>query len=587
MKVAMVNLTIDGQEAQVAAGTTVLNAAEAAGIHIPRLCYDPSLSSVGACRLCVVEIEGIRNLPASCVTAVMPGMVVRTGTPAVIEARKTVLELLIANHPLDCLTCEKLGDCKLAEYCYLYGIKGSSFKGETHSYDLEDDNPFIVRDLNKCIVCGKCVRACAEVTGKNILDFANRGFNTKVTPFGDISYSESDCIFCGNCVSYCPVGALTEKQMWRKGRRFELKKVRTTCTFCGAGCNFNLCVKDGKVVGVTSNPDSPVNANALCIRGRFATRDFIHSDQRLTTPLIRKDGQLVPATWDEALDLVAERFKEIRDATWVGFLCSSEFGTDHQRGELPGAKICQGGDGHPTTWIIIARTCHAARGCEDPYCEPISLEFTHVTLLRCQNNTQGASDMGALAGALPGYQRISDQAARSRFESAWGVDLPEAPGLTFQEMFAKANEGYPESDVHPGRRPGARRSEQRVCPVRPVQTGVPGGSRHVSVRDNGVRRRGAPGRQLCRDGRHLHQYQTPCPAGAQGDRAIGGQDQLAGDSRPERQNGLPDELPGSRTDIRRDGIPGAAICRLQLGQDGRPGPAVAIIEVRDSKTTKG
>ncbi len=436
----LVKLTIDSQEVQVPAGATVLKAAEAVGIHIPRLCYDPSLSSVGACRLCVVEIEGIRNLPASCVTAVTPGMVVRTGTPAVIEARKTVLELLIANHPLDCLTCEKLGDCKLAEYCYLYGIKGSPFKGEMHGYELEDDNPFIVRDLNKCIVCGKCVRACAEVTGKNILDFAYRGFNTKVTPFGDISYSESDCIFCGNCVSYCPVGALTEKQMWRKGRRFELKKVRTTCTFCGAGCNFNLCVKDGKVVGVTSNPDSPVNGNALCIRGRFATRDFIHSDQRLTTPLIRKDGQLAPATWDEALDLVAERLKEIREVYGPdSFAAVSSARATNEENYLV-QKFARAVMGTNNV-DHYARTCHAARGCEDPYCEPISLDFTHVTLLRCQNNTQGASDMGALAGALPGYQRLSDQGARSRFESAWGVDLPEAPGLTLQEMFAKANEG--------------------------------------------------------------------------------------------------------------------------------------------------
>jgi formate dehydrogenase alpha subunit len=438
--VELIKLTIDDREVQVPAGTTVLNAAEAAGILIPRLCYDPALSLVGACRLCVVEIDGIRNLPASCVTWVAPGMVVRTNTPAVIEARKTVLELLIANHPLDCLTCEKLGECKLAEYCYLYGIKGSPFLGDKHSYDLEEDNPFIVRDLNKCIVCGKCIRACAEVTGKNILDFAYRGFNTKVTPFGDISYSESDCIFCGNCVSFCPVGALTEKQMRRKGRRFEIKKVRTTCTFCGAGCNFNLCVKDGKVVGVTSYADSPVNGNALCIRGRFATREFIHSDQRLTTPLIRKDGRLVPASWDEALDLVAERLQEIREVHGPdSFAAVSSARITNEENYLV-QKFARAVMGTNNV-DYYARTCHAARGCEDPTCEPIAMEFTHVTLLRCQNNTQGASDMGALAGALPGYQRVVDQGARSKFESAWGVSLPGVPGLTIQEMFAKANDG--------------------------------------------------------------------------------------------------------------------------------------------------
>jgi formate dehydrogenase alpha subunit len=310
--VELVTLTIDGKEISVPAGLSVLEAAEHAGIHIPRLCYDPDLSSVGACRLCVVEIEGMRNLPASCVTTVAPGMVVRTDTPVVREARRTILELLIANHPLDCLTCEKSGECLLQRYCYEYRVLSPSFTGERHAYDLEDNNPFIVRDLNKCILCGRCVRACAEITCKDNLDFVNRGFNTKVAPFGDTTYAESDCVFCGNCVAACPTGALTEKQMQGKGRRWELQRVRTTCPFCGTGCNFDLCVRDGGVIGVTSNPSSPVNGNALCIKGRFGW-DFISSAKRLTTPLIKRNGEFVPVSWDEALDMIAARFKEIRD----------------------------------------------------------------------------------------------------------------------------------------------------------------------------------------------------------------------------------------------------------------------------------
>jgi NADH-quinone oxidoreductase subunit G len=309
--VELVKLTIDGREVEVEAGTSVLEAAEQNGIHIPRLCYDRELSSVGACRLCVVEIEKMRNLPASCVTTVTPGMVVHTDTPAVLEARKTILELLIANHPLDCLTCEKAGDCALARYCYEYGVGNSGLTGDHHTYELEESNPFIVRDLNKCILCGKCIRACDEITGRSVLDFAYRGFNTKVAPFGDTSYAESDCVFCGNCVSVCPTGALTEKQLRGKGRRWELKKVRTTCPFCGTGCNFDLCVRDGKVVGVTSNPASPVNGRALCIKGRFGW-DYVHSDKRLKTPLIKKDGKFVEASWEEAFELTAKRFKEIK-----------------------------------------------------------------------------------------------------------------------------------------------------------------------------------------------------------------------------------------------------------------------------------
>ena len=309
----LVKLTIDGQEVQVPAGTTVLEAAEQLGIHIPRLCHDPDLTAVGACRLCIVEIEGMRNLPASCVTMATDGMVVRTNTPQIIEARKTILELLIANHPLDCLSCEKMGDCKLAEYCYEYGVKESPFiNPEKHSYELEDNNPFIVRDLNKCILCGRCIRACAEMTCKDIIDFAYRGFKTKVGPFGDTSLAESDCVYCGNCVAVCPNGALTEKQMVGKGRRWEYKRVRTTCPFCGTGCNFDLLVKDGKIAGVASNPESPVNGKQLCIKGRFGW-DYVHSDKRLTTPLVKVDGKFVPVSWDEALDTIAKRLGEIKD----------------------------------------------------------------------------------------------------------------------------------------------------------------------------------------------------------------------------------------------------------------------------------
>ncbi|MGI5922282.1 MAG: 2Fe-2S iron-sulfur cluster-binding protein, partial [Syntrophomonadaceae bacterium] len=231
MRVKLVKLIIDGKEVEAPAGSTILQAAEQAGIKIPRLCYDPDLSPMGACRLCVVEVEGMRTLPASCVTPVTAGMVVQTKSPAVIEARKTILELLIANHPMECITCDKLGDCKLAEYCYEYGVSETPFDGEKHSYAIDDSNPFIIRNLNKCILCGACVRACAEIPGTDNLHYANRGFNRKATTCGDVSYMESDCTFCGNCVAVCPTGALTEKSLHGKGRRWEIERVRTTCPF--------------------------------------------------------------------------------------------------------------------------------------------------------------------------------------------------------------------------------------------------------------------------------------------------------------------------------------------------------------------
>lgn len=324
---ANVTLTIDDIKVTVPKGTTVLQAAEKAGIFIPTLCHDPELSKPGACRLCVVEIPGARNLPASCVTEAAEGMVVYTASPAVIEARKTNLELLLANHPEDCLTCHKNGECKLQEYAYLYGVSFGAFKGEKHQYPIEDDNPFIVRDMNKCILCGKCIRMCAEVQGNNVVDFTHRGFMSKIAPAMDATLSEteiSNCVFCGNCVTVCPVGALAEKDMLGKGRRWEMKKVTTTCPFCGVGCTFDLNVVDGRVVGVTST-DGDVNGRLLCVKGRFGY-GFIHHPDRLKHPLIKKDGQFVKATWEEAIGLVAEKINAVKGqygGTAVGVLSSA------------------------------------------------------------------------------------------------------------------------------------------------------------------------------------------------------------------------------------------------------------------------
>jgi formate dehydrogenase alpha subunit len=311
MVVELVKLTIDGKQVEAPTGSTVLEAAEKSGINIPTLCYDPELSKLGACRLCVVEIEGSRLLAASCVTPVQPGMAVHTESPAVVEARQAILELLIANHPLDCMTCDKMGECKLADYAYRYGIKESPFQGEKRDYVIDDSNPFIKRDMNKCILCGACVRACEEITGADNLSYANRGFYRKATTAGDVPYIDSDCVFCGQCVAVCPTGALTEKSMSGKARRFQVERVRTTCPFCGTGCNFDLAVKDQKVIGVLSNPDSPVNGRSLCIKGRFGW-DYIYNEKRLTTPLLKKNGQFEPADWDEALNLIADKFKHVK-----------------------------------------------------------------------------------------------------------------------------------------------------------------------------------------------------------------------------------------------------------------------------------
>lgn len=312
---AEVTLTINGQTVTVPEGTTVLNAAASAGIDIPTFCHDTELSGVGACRICAVEIKGMRNLPASCTTTATEGMVVETESEAVVDARRTILDLILAKHPMDCMTCQKFGDCKLADYAYRYGVKETSFVGERTSVPQDDSAAFIHRDIDKCILCGKCVRVCSEIVGRDVIDFVSRGFVTKVAPALDMGLGEKEtgCVSCGSCIAVCPVGALTVKNIQGVARPWEVKKVQTTCPYCGCGCNFDLNVKDNKVVGVTSNPSSPVNGRHLCVKGRFGY-EFIHSPERLTTPLIKRGDQFIEVPWKEALDYVAERFKAIKTA---------------------------------------------------------------------------------------------------------------------------------------------------------------------------------------------------------------------------------------------------------------------------------
>lgn len=290
---------------------SILAAAQSAGIDIPTFCYDKDLTIDASCRICVVEVEGYRNLPPACATEVAEGMVIFTESEQVVEARKMVLDLLLANHPTDCMICEKTGDCRLQDYSYRYGVKETSFVGERKKFEIDSENHLIERDQEKCILCGKCVRVCAEVQVTHAVDFADRGFNTKVTTPFDLPLGLDHCRFCGQCVGVCPTGALVNKQL--KGiRPWEVEKVRTTCPFCGTGCNFDLNIKDDKVVGVTPNPEAPVNGRSLCVKGRFHG-DMINSPNRITTPLIKKDGEFVEASWEEALSLVAERLTDIKE----------------------------------------------------------------------------------------------------------------------------------------------------------------------------------------------------------------------------------------------------------------------------------
>ncbi len=596
----MINLTIDGKTVAIQDGTTILEAAKSIGIKIPHLCYKKGLSPTSACRLCVVEVEGINGLVASCSYPAQEGMKVSTSTERVLAARRLVLELLLSDHPKDCLVCEKNGVCKLQRYAYEMGIENSRFTGKAHSYPIDSSNPLIERDYNKCILCGRCVTICEKEMGRGVVDYLYHGFEARIGTYFDNPLQDVNCAFCGQCVSVCPVGALTEKQAKGKGRAWEMKKVTTTCSYCGCGCTFDINVRDNKIVKVTSSDTPGINHGRLCVKGRFGY-DFVQNDSRLKKPLIRKNGELVESSWDEALDLVAKQFNEIKKkygadsmaglasarcsneenflfqkfvravlgtnnvdhcarlchaSTVVGLAtvlgsgamtnaideikdtgcilltgsntteCHPIIGIEIRKAVANGAKLIvvdpreieladiaylhiQQKPGTDVAWLnammnVILREGLHKQEFIDTRCEGfeefkatvekwtperaegisgipaekireaamiyaqaetaciiysmgitqhttgvdnvtsianmamltghIGKRSTGVLPLRGQNNVQGACDMGALPNVYSGYQAVSDENMRLKFEEAWGIHLPTSPGITLTEM---------------------------------------------------------------------------------------------------------------------------------------------------------
>jgi formate dehydrogenase major subunit len=298
-------ITIDGAKVTTSKGTTVLQAALDNGIYIPHLCHHPDLDPVGICRICMVDIDG--RMVISCKTKARDGMAVKTETPEVDQVRRIAAELLVANHPMNCLSCSKDTDCQLQRVANYVGIdeeRMQLFRRTTRTLPIDTSNPFFDRDLSKCVLCGICIRTCDEIQGVNAIDYALRGLATTVATLGNKPLSESPCESCGECLVRCPVGALTPR-----GHQRPAREVKTVCTYCGVGCSLYLGVRGDKIVGVRGDVDSPVNQGSLCVKGRFGY-EFINHPDRLTAPLIRKNGELVEATWEEALDLVARKFSE-------------------------------------------------------------------------------------------------------------------------------------------------------------------------------------------------------------------------------------------------------------------------------------
>jgi len=308
-----VKITINGREIEFEPGQTVYQVAKANGIYIPVLCHQEQIKPVGACRVCVVEVAGARNLVAACAMPAENNMVVMTDTDRVLKARRLVVELLMTQGHHNCITCESSGDCVLQDLAYSLGIDSPRFPEGAKVMPREQGNAMIVRDMNKCVLCGLCVRACNEIQVNQVLDYAGRGPHATVgPPFGEL-YEQSNCVFCGECVRVCPVGALYEKQGRFQGRDKDLECVRNTCSYCGVGCQMDVRVKDGKIVKVTTPRSGAIapNFGSLCIKGRFGY-DYVGHADRLTKPLVRRDGELQEASWDEALDFVAKKLGAIK-----------------------------------------------------------------------------------------------------------------------------------------------------------------------------------------------------------------------------------------------------------------------------------
>jgi len=359
----LVTLTIDGSEVTVPAGTSVMRAAAVAGTKVPKLCATEQLEAFGSCRLCLVQIEGMKGLPASCTTLVSEGMKVTTQNQKIAEVRRGVMELYISDHPLDCLTCPANGHCELQDMAGAVGLREVryGYEGENHlSLGKDTSNPYFTFDASKCIVCSRCVRACDEQQGTFALTIQGRGFESKVAPSQNESFMDSECVSCGACVQACPTATLSEKTLIEKGQAEH--SVVTTCAYCGVGCSFRAEMKGEELVRMVPNKDGHANHGHSCVKGRFAIGYATHSD-RILKPMIRAkiSDPWREVSWQEAITHAASELKRIqakygRDS--IGGITSSRCSNEET---YLVQKLVRAGFGNNNV-DTCARVCHSPTG---------------------------------------------------------------------------------------------------------------------------------------------------------------------------------------------------------------------------------
>ena len=316
---AMATITINGQTIKASSGATVLQAAQQAGIDIPTLCNHPALVPIGACRVCLVEVKGQRNLQPACTFPIMDGMEVETETPQLVKARKFILDMIFSERNHYCMYCEMSGKCELQDLGYRYGIDHWIYPTYTQAFPVDATNRYFLMEHNRCVLCSRCIRACAELPANHTLGLGQRGAKSMICADGDSPLADSTCVSCGSCVQVCPTGALLEKHSAFMGRNADMSYTKTVCSHCSVGCGMVVVTRSNAIQRIESDWDAPVNRGRLCKKGRF--EPLYDSRKRLIHPSVRRNGRLMQTDWEDALQVVADRLKST-DGTALGVLAS-------------------------------------------------------------------------------------------------------------------------------------------------------------------------------------------------------------------------------------------------------------------------